>query len=125
MIAHTFGEDRILKPQISKLRDAHTPSIGLEPDTNLANYFSSLKRLCLGDHLPNFAVENCLEPPAQLLLNDDEEVLNYACCALSYISSVSKDQTDTIMKTGAFPCLLELVSHHSPKLHEPALLIIE
>ncbi|KAG0537642.1 hypothetical protein BDA96_03G166200 [Sorghum bicolor] len=85
----------------------------------------SLSNFCRGE--PNFEhVKPALLVLRQLIHSEDEAVLTDACWAMSYLCGGNDDNTriEAVIETGACPRLVELLSHPSPSVLVPSLLVV-
>jgi len=93
--------------------------------TLLRNATWTISNLCRGKpQVPFEAIKACLPVLAHLLFTEDEEVLTDACWAFSYISDDTGPQNEKIaevIKCGAVPRLVHLLSNKSNAVKHPAL----
>ena len=66
-------------------------------------------------------VKNALPTLAQLLFQQDDEVLTDACWALSYLSDGPNEKIQSVIESGVCMRLVELLMHPSPAVQTPAL----
>ena len=113
------GALRVLLAQTKKWRDQTTLDINLQ----------LFEALCLGVASRNavgiIVIGPYLEALFQLISSDDVNVLSYACRVLCAIHLAFGDRLGTISEILAFPRLLVLVSHPSPRVLMPALSVVE
>jgi len=93
--------------------------------TLLRNATWSLSNLCRGKPLPPFqSIQSALPVLSALLFMKDEEVLTDACWAFSYISDdtgPNNEKIAEVIKSGAVPRLVHLLSHQNNNVKHPAL----
>ncbi|KAG8052253.1 hypothetical protein GUJ93_ZPchr0001g30353 [Zizania palustris] len=88
----------------------------------LRNATWALSNFCRGKPQPVFEhVKPALPALRLLILSQDEEVLMDSCWALSYLSDGSNDKIQAVIEAGVCPRLVELLTHHSPRVIIPAL----
>ena len=81
-----------------------------------------LANLCRGKPQPPFeAVKPMLPALMRLVQGEDEEVLQEACWALSYVSDGTNDKIEAVLETGVCSRLVGLLVHPSPEVIVPAL----
>ncbi|KFK30907.1 hypothetical protein AALP_AA6G041500 [Arabis alpina] len=82
----------------------------------------TLSNLCSGKPKPSFKqTKPALPVLERLVQSTDEEVLENACWALSYLSENSNDKIHTVIDARVIPRLIELLSHSSSAVLFPAL----
>merc|ERR1719411_1378917 len=93
--------------------------------TLLRNATWTISNLCRGKpQVPFLAIKACLPVLSSLLYIPDEEVLTDACWAFSYISDDTGPQNEKIaevIKCGAVPRLVHLLTNKSNAVKHPAL----
>lgn len=88
----------------------------------LRNATWTLSNFCRGKPQPNFEqVKPALSALQRLIHSQDEEVLTDACWALSYLSDGTNDKIQSVIESGVFPRLVELLTHPSASVLIPAL----
>ncbi|KAG8067233.1 hypothetical protein GUJ93_ZPchr0005g15587 [Zizania palustris] len=88
----------------------------------LRNATWTLSNFCRGKPQPNFEqVKPALSALQRLIHSQDEEVLTDACWALSYLSDGTNDKIQSVIESGVFPRLVELLIHPSASVLIPAL----
>lgn len=88
----------------------------------LRNATWTLSNFCRGKPQPNFEqVKPALSALQRLIHSQDEEVLTDACWALSYLSDGTNDKIQSVIESGVFPRLVELLLHPSASVLIPAL----
>lgn len=88
----------------------------------LRNATWTLSNFCRGKPQPNFErVRPALATLAQLIFNNDEEVLTDACWALSYLSDGPNEKIQAVIEAGVCRRLVELLLNQSPAVQTPAL----
>ncbi|CAM0957669.1 unnamed protein product [Alopecurus aequalis] len=88
----------------------------------LRNATWTLSNFCRGKPQPNFEqVKPALSALQRLIHSQDEEVLTDACWALSYLSDGTNDKIQSVIESGVFPRLVELLTHQSASVLIPAL----
>ncbi|XP_047044607.1 importin subunit alpha-1b [Lolium rigidum] len=88
----------------------------------LRNATWTLSNFCRGKPQPNFEqVKPALSALQRLIHSQDEEVLTDACWALSYLSDGTNDKIQSVIDSGVFPRLVELLTHPSASVLIPAL----
>uniref|UniRef100_A0A452Y1N4 IBB domain-containing protein n=1 Tax=Aegilops tauschii subsp. strangulata TaxID=200361 RepID=A0A452Y1N4_AEGTS len=76
----------------------------------LRNATWTLSNFCRGKPQPNFEqVKPALTALQRLIHSQDEEVLTDACWALSYLSDGTNDKIQSVIESGVFPRLVELL----------------
>ena len=97
----------------------------LQPGTKVSmqrNATWTLSNFCRGKPQPSFdLVKPALPTLAQLLFQQDDEVLTDACWTLSYLSDGPNEKIQAVMESGVCMRLVELLMHPSPAVQTPAL----
>ena len=93
--------------------------------TMLRNATWALSNFFRGKPKPNFdLVKPSLPTLAQLILNQDEEVVMDSCWALSFLSDGPKEMIQTVIDSDVYHHVVKLLLHHSPTVQTPALKIV-
>jgi len=99
------------------LNIAHPATLSL-----LRNAVWTLSNFCRGKPQPSLeASRPLLEVLAQLIGNDDTEVLTDTCWAFSYLSDGDDERIQSVLDAGVLPRLIELLGHTSTAVITPAL----
>ena len=97
----------------------------LQPNTKVSmqrNATWTLSNFCRGKPQPPFElVKPALPTLAQLIFQQDDEVLTDACWALSYLSDGPNEKIQAVIESGVCMRLVELLMHPSPAVQTPAL----
>ncbi|MCO5586153.1 hypothetical protein L7F22_040092 [Adiantum nelumboides] len=82
----------------------------------------TLSNLCRGKPPPPFETTRVALPVlARLIQSGDDDVINDACWALSYLSDGVNERIQAVLEAGVTKRLVELLFHHSPSVLIPAL----
>ncbi|KAI5067368.1 hypothetical protein GOP47_0017896 [Adiantum capillus-veneris] len=82
----------------------------------------TLSNLCRGKPPPPFETTSVALPAlAGLIRSGDDDVINDACWALSYLSDGANERIQAVLDAGVCGRLIELLFHHSPSVLIPAL----
>ncbi|XP_037482486.1 importin subunit alpha-1b-like [Triticum dicoccoides] len=119
----------------SKCRDLVLGSGGLFPLLQQLNEHAKLSMLrnatwtlsnfCRGKPQPNFEqVKPTLSALQRLIHSQDEEVLTDACWALPYMSDGTNDKIQSVIESGVFRRLVQLLLHPSASVLIPALRMV-
>ena len=88
----------------------------------LRNATWTLSNFCRGKPAPKWNYVSLIIPAlAQMIGNDDHEILQDACWAYSYLSDTGEQEIRAIQNSGAIPRLVELLKHNSAHVRHPAL----
>jgi len=104
----------------------HTNITTQQQATLLRNATWTLSNFCRGKPQPEWKyVKVALQALVIMITSDDDEILQDACWAYSYLSDCEQNfenqQIDAIRKSGGMQKLVELLQHPSPHVRHPAL----
>jgi len=92
------------------------------PPSLLKNATWAVSNLCRGKPEPPFDLVSPVLPTLKTLLqHKDDDVLQDACWALSYLSDGENDKVQAVIDAGVVPRLVELLMHTSYSVKTPAL----
>ncbi|CAI9103826.1 OLC1v1002397C1 [Oldenlandia corymbosa var. corymbosa] len=108
-------KEKALLPLLEHLNER--PTLPMLRDTAF-----TLLNFCRGKPGPPFEQVRHALPALQLLVHfSDEDVLTYACWALSYLSDGTTKEIQAVIEAGVCPRLVDLLAHPSPSVLIPAL----